>query len=197
LLAIGDSIIAGVGARQLSQALVGQTAAALAGELNCRIDWTAHGFIGANSTNLVDECLPALGELRADMIITSIGVNDVTSLTPLARWRRNVQTLLDALARPNQEALIAFAGLPPLGCFPLLPQPLRAALGFRAGELDRVAREVVNEHPRGIYVPIEFETSPEPFSADGYHPSEASYTIFGETMAGCITARFADTGPLE
>lgn len=189
LLAFGDSIIAGVGARRLSAALVGQTAAALADILAYRINWTAHGYTGADSQKLLDDHLPQLGDLTADLFITSLGVNDVTSLTPLPRWRANLDRLFERLLGSNPEALVAFAGLPPLGSFPLLPQPLRAVLGSRAAELDLAAREVIAGWPQVIHVPVDFETAPDRFAADGYHPSEASYAVFGAAMAEAIAAR--------
>ena len=43
LLAIGDSIVAGVGASELPKAMVGQTASALATSLECRVNWQALG----------------------------------------------------------------------------------------------------------------------------------------------------------
>ena len=186
LVAVGDSIIAGVGASELTKALVGQTSRALAEALSCQINWTAHGYIGANSTRLLDRHLPRLGSISADFIIASVGVNDVTSLTTLGRWRRNLQELLRRLSAHNNDAVIAVAGVPPLGGFPLLPQPLRTALGGRALDFDREARQVIAAFPRAIYVPVEFETSPGQFAPDGYHPSEASYVTFGESMADKI-----------
>ncbi len=54
LLAVGDSIIAGVGATELSKALVGQTATAIATSLNCCVSWQALGVSGYNSTKILD-----------------------------------------------------------------------------------------------------------------------------------------------
>ena len=191
MLAIGDSIIAGVGARDLSKALVGQSAAALAQLLDSRIAWTAHGYTGVNSSTLLAEHLPQLGALEADIIVTSIGVNDVTSLTPITRWRDNLERLFDRLAAGRADGLIAFAGLPPLGGFPLLPQPLRAVLGVRARALDSVAMAVIEDRPEVIHVPVDFETSPDRFAPDGYHPSEDSYSVFGTAIAEAIAAHLA------
>lgn len=191
LVAVGDSIIAGVGASVLERALVGRTAAALAAALECRIRWTAHGHTGATSSRLIDEHLPGVDARGADMILLSIGVNDVTSLTTLDRWRSNLNGLFDRLEAAADDAVIAFAGVPPLGGFPLLPQPLRAVLGARAGALDLAAREVIADRPRVIHVPVDFDTSPDKFAADGYHPSEESYVTFGQVMADAIAPRVA------
>ena len=189
LLAIGDSIIAGVGATCLSKALVGQTSLALSELLSCEIRWSALGRSGARSGTLLDEFLPKLEARDADFILVSIGVNDVTSLTSQTAWRRNLGDLLAALSRMSPAALIAVAGIPPLGGFPLLPQPLRAMFGFRGTAFDRAAQRVVADFPNAVYVPIDFETSPDKFSADGFHPSEPSYRVFGQAMAAQIAEK--------
>ena len=97
LLAIGDSIVAGVGASTLSAALVGQTAAALARSRNCRVSWRAIGVSGYNSSRLLARVVPQLPDVAFDYIIVSVGVNDVTGLTSVRRWRRNLALLLARL----------------------------------------------------------------------------------------------------
>lgn len=191
LVAIGDSIIAGVGASHLSKALVGQAALALSHGLSCKISWTAHGYIGANSSKLLNNFMPGLGAIKADIIITSIGINDITSLTTLPRWRRNLEILLRLFSDQNDAAVIAFAGFPPLGSFPLLPEPLRSILGVRAIDFDRAAQQVIARFPRAIHVPVEFETIHDKFAPDGYHPSEIGYATFGESMAQKIAEQLA------
>ena len=192
LLALGDSIIAGVGASQLAKALVGQTAHGLSAGLQRQVDWRAHGYTGANSTKLIGEHLASIEDLGADAIITSIGINDVTSMTTLPRWRSNLETLFARLLAENDDVVIAFAGLPPLHGFPLLPQPLRSVLGLRARQFDQAARDVIAGYPQIVHVAVDFETTPDKFAADGYHPNEASYVTFGQGMAEKIVERLSN-----
>ena len=58
LLAVGDSIIAGVGASELTGALVGQTASALSEVMVRGVHWSAHGMSGATTATVVREVLP-------------------------------------------------------------------------------------------------------------------------------------------
>ncbi len=67
-----------------------------------------------------------------------------------------------------------------------MPQPLRVVLGARARHLDRVAREIVADLPQIHHVPVEFETTPDKFAPDGYHPNENSYVTFGQALADQI-----------
>ena len=119
LLAIGDSIIAGVGASTLEKALVGQTARALSNEDGLQVDWLALGESGHNSRDLINLKLPKLPEESFDYVIVSVGVNDNTSLTLLRNWRRNMTRIVEQLHTHSPDAVIAIAGMPPMHGFPL------------------------------------------------------------------------------
>jgi lysophospholipase L1-like esterase len=183
MLAVGDSIIAGVGAGHISNALAGRTASALAASLGATVHWQALGGIGYRAQKIIDELLPAMPPEPADFIIVSVGVNDITGLTSLRNWRSRLGLLLERLREHSPDAAIAVAGVPPLGLFPLLPQPLRSVAGLRAETFEFSCREVVSTLPNCIHVPVAFDFSPDKFAADGYHPSEESYRSFGEEMA--------------
>ncbi len=188
LLAIGDSIIAGVGATELSKALVGQTAAALAASRKCRVSWKALGVSGYDSAKVLEHLVPELPRESCDYIVVSVGVNDITGLTSIQRWRANLAAVLQRLQAHSPNALIAVSGMPPLHGFPLLPQPLRATFGMRGSLFDDITREVVAEHVNARHVPVDFEPHPEKFAPDGYHPSEESYAEFGRHMADELLA---------
>jgi lysophospholipase L1-like esterase len=192
LVAVGDSIIAGVGAPSLDQALVGHTARALATELDARLAWQAYGRTGERSAGLVARRLSTLPDVDADYVIVSMGVNDVTGLTTTTEFSGNMHAVLRGIRLRYPRAGIAVAGLPPLGVFPLLPQPLRAFLGMRARTLSLVLREVVALHAGVTFVPITIEVSPDRFADDGFHPSPAGYREFGVAMAAALIAASRD-----
>lgn len=183
LLAIGDSIIAGVGATTLSRALVGQTANALAISLGSCVEWQALGISGYNSEKVLNRLVPKLPDVPVDYVILSVGVNDVTGLTTLPQWRQNMNLLVARLQTHSPNAVVAVAGLPPLHGFPLLPQPLRAVFGMRSRSLDEELRKILHGLPNCVYVPLDFDPDPSKFAPDGYHPSEESYAEYGRQMA--------------
>lgn len=183
LIAIGDSIIAGVGASQFSHAMVGRTAEFLATGIDSQIAWQALGKIGIRTQGVVERLLPQLPPEPVDFFLVSAGVNDVTSLTKSAQWLKHLTRLLQGLSAHSPHAVIAVAGMPPMQTFPLLPQPLRTLLGTRSKIFDDALVQCLVSHPQAVHVPIEFEPHPAKFSADGFHPSEASYVDFGKAMA--------------
>ena len=183
LLALGDSIIAGVGADNLSKALVGQIAYFLAKKLNRPVDWLACGKNGADTYKITHSLAPQLVDEEANYIVLSTGVNDITGLSRLNSWKNNLNSLLLTLVKSHPGAIIAVTGIPPLGEFPLLPQPLRALFGLRGESFCQVAQDLIDQHPSVIYIPLKFETDPLMFSEDGFHPSEKGYEKIGEHMA--------------
>ncbi len=191
LRAVGDSIIAGVGASEHSRALTGRTAEVLSRALDRSVDWSAHGRIGARSSDLLADLIGRMSPDPADVVLVSVGVNDVTGLRTTTTWVRNLTTIIERLREHSPEAVIALAGLPPLSIFPLLPQPLRAVIGLRGRMLDQAAREVVAMYDGVVHVPIHFEIAPEKFAADGFHPSEESYVDFAAAVADAVLAEIA------
>lgn len=183
LLAVGDSIIAGVGAAQLSNALVGQTAVALAKSLDCGVSWHARGVSGYKTRTVLEQLVPELPDDPVDFIIISVGVNDVTGLTRLGKWRQNLSRLHDSLKGHSPGAAVAFAGIPPMHLFPLLPQPLRSTLGMRARLFDEELETFVDGYRNAVHVPVHVEPDRQQFASDGFHPSEEGYAEFGRHMA--------------
>ncbi len=132
LIAIGDSIISGVGAEKLTDALVGQTAKQLSEILDCEISWVSRGSIGADSKKILNRLVKKLPDEEADFMILSVGVNDLTGLKSLSRFEKTLSELLFALIKHSPNAIIAVAGIPPLRGFPLLPRLCERCSAFAA-----------------------------------------------------------------
>ena len=183
LLAVGDSIIDGVGTVRREASLPVQFASALAGRTRRRVHWRVAGASGYG----IREVLGLLDELQqgtpADLVLLSVGVNDVTGLSSTRQWRHRLHTLLARIRERWPTAEIVFAGLPPMARFPLPPQPLRFALGLRAATLDRIAREIVEQHPGATHVPTHIDPQRHDFCEDGFHPSAGSCTVWANQLA--------------
>lgn len=191
LLGLGDSIIAGTGAPTIADALVGQTAAALAASRGCRVCWTAVGRSGFTSERARHELLPLLPEDEQDAMIVSLGVNDVTRARRSEAWRRDLGFVLDALHAHSPRAVIGVCGVPPLNHFPRVPQPLRFVLGLRSRTFDSITHEVTGGRPWSVYVPMPSRPVPTDFASDGYHPAPPTYRALGATAARTIAAALA------
>ena len=189
LLAVGDSIIDGVGAVSVEASLPVQFAVALAEAMGRRVYWRIVGKSGIAVRDLIVLLQTVQRDAPADLILVSVGVNDVTGLSSTRHWRRNLQRLLEELRNRWPDAGIVFAGLPPMGRFPLPPQPLRWSLGLRAASLDRIAQEIVSAYSNTLHVPTEIDPQHHDFCADGFHPSAESCTLWARELADLQTGR--------
>jgi lysophospholipase L1-like esterase len=189
LLALGDSIIAGIGAANQQQALPAQLAQSLARLTRQAVSWKAVGSSGANSADLL-AMLQELQEPAPDLVLVSIGVNDVTGLHRTRIWQSNLQQLFQRMGSRWPAALIVFAGLPPMDKFPLPPQPLRFCLGLRAAELDRIAAALIDSQAGMLHIPTQINPAEHDFCADGFHPSGSAYAAWGEGLADWILPHF-------
>ena len=183
LLALGDSIIAGVGTGIRERSLPVQFAQVLAASRGCSVHWCTEGANGADISDLLHTLSKFHPEQRADVILISIGVNDVTGLSSIRRWRCLVGQLVLALRDKWPHAQVIFAGLPPMGVFPLPPQPLRFSLGQRAARLDTVAAEIISRQPGMRHIPTVINPLEQEFCEDGFHPSAESCNYWALVLA--------------
>jgi lysophospholipase L1-like esterase len=192
VLIVGDSSAAGVGVATQAEALAGQLAQALAARSAAAVGWQLVAHTGATAR---DAC-EALREARlapADLLVTALGVNDVVAQTRASRFLAALDEL-HALAAARAGITHAWhCGLPPMGRFPLLPQPLRWVMGHDAARLDRALARHLAGQPGRLHLPL-----PQPESGvdaappsgwmahDGFHPGPLGYRRWGEQVAEAI-----------
>jgi len=174
LLLIGESTVAGVGVDSQADALSGQLAAQLAATLQRPVCWQACGRNGATAADSL-AASQALADRRWHAVVIVLGVNDTTHLTPRWRWRQNIRQLVRRFALCCDRVILT--GVPPLGRFSALPQPLRGWFGLRAGLLDKDLGAVARSE--GVpHVPFGFPFVPGMLARDGYHPSAEGYRVW-------------------
>jgi lysophospholipase L1-like esterase len=183
LLAMGDSIIAGVGTGTTDRSLPVQFAQALAEIQRGSVQWRLEGKNGADISHLRQRINRLDQNQKADLILISIGVNNVTGLSSTREWRSQFKALVAELNTKWPKARVIFTGLPPMGRFPLPPQPLRFTLGLRAASFDRIAAEVVSQHSNMLHVPTDIDPVEQEFCEDGFHPSAESCAYWAKELA--------------
>lgn len=183
LLAMGDSIIAGVGTGSMEHSLPVQFAHALASVRQCSVQWRVMGANGADISDLRQSIGLLSHQQHVDVILISIGVNDVTGLSSTRHWRLQVNLLVSDLVDKWPQARVIFVGLPPMGQFPLPPQPLRFTLGQRAATLDTIAAGIISRQARMLHVPTNINPLQQEFCEDGFHPSAESCANWSLVLA--------------
>lgn len=184
LLIIGDSSAAGVGAAHQNAALSGRLAQAL--QARVTLHWQLEASTGATTAAALKRLQSLDMQHEFDTALVVLGVNDVTRNVPVTRWIARQRALHDLLRRRFGVRRIVASGLPPMGHFPLLPQPLRWTLGHSAARLDAALAQLAAGSPDLVHLPLSLPYRPEYVAADGYHPSEAAYAHWADMLAPLI-----------
>lgn len=182
LLVIGESTIAGLGARTHEFALTGQFAQRLALRVNKKVNWTVVGRNGVTARRTIDELVPQIPAETYDYILIGLGGNDVMKLSSPRKWRRDMTELLGILRKRNPDAVFFLSNCPMIKYSPALPHPIKFILWELSKLHDANIKELAAEMDRVYYYPQPVDLVLDGFFADGIHPSEKGYADWSEAM---------------
>lgn len=190
LLILGDSAAAGVGVETQKDALSG----AIISELQDRysIRWKLHAKTG-DTTKQVFQALQHLEQQKYDVVVTSIGVNDVTKLTSASSWIKQQKQLFQSIQARFQPKLIIVSGIPPMQHFPALPNPLAWLFGKYAEQMNQVLDKWLESQNQFKFIQYDiehFQAMNLPMESDGFHPSKEIYAIWGQQVAALVRQSF-------
>ena len=187
LFVIGESTVAGLGARSHELALAGQFARNLSDKIDRPVEWTVVGKSGVTARQTIDELLPKMPAEKFDYILVGLGGNDVLKLSTPARWRNDMSELLERLRAKNPNAVIFLSNCPMIRLSPALPNPLKSVLW----ELSKLHNDNIHDLTSGMervfYYPQPADVHLEGFFADGIHPSERGYADWAAAMMRYFT----------
>jgi len=183
LLIAGDSAAAGVGASSQDEALSGR----LLGYLRpyCTVKWRLVAVNGLDSPGLV-KLLDETPADRFDVVVLSIGVNDVTSLRSPSQWLRWQDQLTSVIQTRFRPQLLIHSAIPPMHGFTALPQPLRWFMGRWALDMNRRLEAALSgKTGRMLHWPFR-DAASEGLAADGLHPGPKGYDRWAEGLSKVI-----------
>ncbi len=181
LLVIGESTVAGLGARTHETALTGQFANRLSERLQKSVRWTVIGKNGVTAKRTIEEIVPQIPDEKFDHILIGLGGNDVMKLSSPRKWRRDMIELIGILRERNPDALIFLSNCPVIRVSPAIPQPIKFILWELSKLHDANVRQFTASMENVFYYHQPRAVS-EGFFADGIHPSEKGYAEWSEAM---------------
>jgi lysophospholipase L1-like esterase len=182
MLIVGDSSAAGVGVDTQNEALAPQAAELISQRFNMPVEWQLVAKSGVNTREAME--IIANHELRqADLLVTALGVNDVTGQRSPRQFLRDYQALVSQLMERVGARAVIVTGLPPLHMLPAAPQPLRWYLGQCAHRLDAKLRHWVRTSPRFAYISLQWAAKPKDMARDGFHPGAGQYRYWAQLVA--------------
>lgn len=190
LLILGDSAAAGVGVEHQDDALLGAILHELKDDFE--IDWKLQAKTGDTSSKVI-HALDQIEVQHYDVIVTSVGVNDVTKLMPARVWIQKQEQLYSKIQQKFSPKLIIAAGVPPMNMFPALPNPLAWLFGQYAKQMNQQLEKFVNQQVNMQWIEYDIEKYRAmnlQMAADGFHPSKEVYTLWGQEVAGKIRKTF-------
>ena len=190
-LIVGDSSAVGVGTSHQEEALLGHMRKRLT-QTNT-VHWSVDAQTGATTTETMAR-LQDRPSQKFDVVIISLGVNDITHLVPLAVWLGQYAALLQIIEDRFQPEVICVSGIPPMQYFPLLPQPLRWVVGAQANRFDRALRRLVADRVGHRFVEMDFKPDLSKMSPAGFHPCPKIYAEWGGKVYRAIRSDVKQLG---
>ncbi len=181
LVGFGDSVIAGTGLSRAEQSLTAKIGQQIQKKTGQSVKWFSSGTNGDKLRDLLAR-VDDISSAGNNLIVVSVGVNDVTRLTSIREWRENLGVLINIL-RSRCDRLV-FVGLPPMETFPLLPSPLCWFLGLRASMLNFWLKRETEIYSGVFHFEYQGNPTPSDMAADGYHPSESACEYLAKKIVG-------------
>ena len=182
ILGLGESPTAGVGIARHAFTLTGLTAVRLNKLLGCTVNWNILAESGLSMKNLI-KLIREHSDENADLVLISMGGNDVFQLTPPLIWKNNINTCVKLLFQNYKKPLILFSPVPPVGRFPVIPNPLKIAFGFWEFLLQASLAQAINSMDNAYLLDERFPDGKEYYLEDGIHPSPLAYDPWSEKLA--------------
>jgi lysophospholipase L1-like esterase len=178
---LGDSTAAGQGASSYKTGIAESTARYLARDH--AVTYVNLAISGARVADVLQKELAAAVKYKPDVVLLSIGANDVTHNTSQGSVRKKTQAIVTQLFAANCSVKIILTGVPEMGAIPRLSQPLRWLAGVKEHSLNGMFRDVVQANQL-TFAPIAektgpaFRAHPDLFAADRFHPNDKGYALW-------------------
>lgn len=191
---VGDSAAAGVGAASMEESLTGRLATKLSA-LNswCGVQYRMIAKSGSTA-ELTIKHLNRVEDDNFDVVVVSLGVNDVSRGFSSEQFVANILALNELLRSKFKTKLIVISEFPPVHMFPALPQPLRWLLGSRCRDFDAALAVALQEHRDCVHLRYSGSIPEERgmkalMASDGFHPGPEIYEAWAQKAAEVIHQR--------
>lgn len=181
ILIIGDSAAAGVGVETQTDGLSGVLVSNLSKDHSIR--WQLIAKTGNNTEATLEQIKRQVMLDDIDLVITSLGINDVTGGKSRRQWLEQQKELHEYCLHSLSVKHILVSGLPPLAKFPLVPQPLRWVLGQRALDFDQQLIKQIERKENITHIPLNFPFTLDSMALDGFHPGLQAYKTWANALA--------------
>ncbi len=183
LLLVGDSSAAGVGAPCAEQSLLGELLALL--RKDHQVTYHMLAETGKTTAEILMDLVDEPAE-HHDLVVTALGVNDVTSQVPLNKWSEQQKALINTINSKFSPNQLIMSGLPPVREFPALPWPLNAYMGAYADQLNKMLVQITTAHEGVEFLSLRGYPDEAKAATDGFHPGPTVYRLWAQNIVAAI-----------
>lgn len=148
------------------------------------------GKSGDRIRHVIENQLPQVLTLHPDLVTVSIGANDIRGRVKLSEFEKDLTYLIRTL-QSETDAKIVINNIPDFSALPTLPIYIRIASKILIHRFNRSIEKISDNF--GLTL-VDIFTVSRKFckqwrdfiSNDGYHPSDAGYAIWAETIISSI-----------
>ncbi|MDV2485531.1 SGNH/GDSL hydrolase family protein [Acinetobacter towneri] len=190
LLILGDSAAAGVGVAHQNDALLGAVVSAL--QHQYQVHWRLEAQSGDTTSQVIKKTKKLVNQ-KYDVVVTSVGVNDVTRLMSARTWIKQQQHFYQLIQAKFQPELIIATGVPPMHLFPALPNPLSWLFGQYAKQMNLQLEKMIAQQEDMQWIEYDirkYQSMNLEMAKDGFHPSKEIYQIWGKEVSDRILEWF-------
>ena len=190
LLILGDSAAAGVGVAHQNDALLGAVISAL--QHQYQVHWRLEAQSGDTTSQVIQKTKKLVNQ-KYDVVVTSVGVNDVTRLMSAQTWIKQQQHFYQLIQAKFQPELIIATGVPPMHLFPALPNPLSWLFGQYAKQMNLHLEKMITQQEDMQWIEYDirkYQSMNLEMAKDGFHPSKEIYQIWGKEVSDRILEWF-------
>ncbi|OTG65013.1 SGNH/GDSL hydrolase family protein [Acinetobacter silvestris] len=192
MLILGDSAAAGVGVQSQDHALLGSILSELKHQF--QISYQLQAKTGDTTIQVIQK-MQNIPHQNFDVVITSVGVNDVTKLIDPQKWIKQQQLFYAEIEQRFTPELVLVTGVPPMNLFPALPNPISWLFGQYSQQMNYTLAKFIQR--RAAYQLIQFDLAKFKslnldMAEDGFHPSQEIYQLWAKQLADKIRQNFSD-----
>lgn len=190
IVLLGDSSITAPGVHPLDASWPRVMANHLADRYRVELVSVAAG--GAKARDVLDLQVPAALKVGADVALVSVGANDALRATPIRRFEREIEEILERLSASIPA--IGISGVGDLSTLPRLPTLARGVGRVRGRACDRAIRRAAGRFPSVVkgeawgpqWLVFEEGDPDVIFAEDRFHASAHGHAVFAAAVIPVI-----------
>lgn len=172
LVAVGDSLVAGSGVDNQSDALTPRIAQKIAEKTGRSVCWETYSKLGSTMRRIRYRFLPEVVG-HVDILFVCAGTNDIMARRSRSEWIEEFTAVMAQAQALADYVIVCSAGQPHHS--PKLPRMLRAELGKRVDAQTLDSQKICWELGIDYADVAHAELVPDFWASDGFHPGAPGY----------------------